>query len=37
VISKSENELIGILPPGPISNESLFEKPQSHGGNAAPE
>ena len=26
VISKSENERIGILPPGPISNESLFER-----------
>jgi hypothetical protein len=37
VINKSENDRIGILPPGPISNESLFEKPLSQGMNAAPE
>lgn len=37
VINKSENDRIGILPPGPISNESLFEKPLALGMNAAPE
>lgn len=26
VITKSVNDQIGYLPPGPISNESLFEK-----------
>ena len=26
IVRKSQNELIGILPPGPISNDDLFIK-----------
>lgn len=31
MLRKSDNDKIGILPPGPISNDSLFEKESTKG------